>query len=77
MSEAIRVAVTGAAGQIGYGLVFRIASGGLFGPDQRVRLQLLGSSGRESFAGGGDGAAGWGLSFGGGDCGHDRSKACF
>ncbi|MDA0324739.1 MAG: malate dehydrogenase, partial [Verrucomicrobia bacterium] len=41
MSEAIRVAVTGAAGQIGYGLVFRIASGGLFGPDQRVRLQLL------------------------------------
>ena len=37
----MRVAVTGAAGQIGYALVFRIASGGLFGPDQRVRLQLL------------------------------------
>lgn len=37
----MRVAVTGAAGQIGYALVFRIASGGLFGPDQRVRMQLL------------------------------------
>jgi len=37
----MRVAVTGAAGQIGYALVFRIASGGLFGPNQRVRLQLL------------------------------------
>ena len=41
MSDVIRVAVTGAAGQIGYALVFRIASGGLFGPNQRVRLQLL------------------------------------
>lgn len=41
MSDAIRVAVTGAAGQIGYALVFRIASGGLFGPQQKVRLQLL------------------------------------
>ena len=41
MSGVIRVAVTGAAGQIGYALVFRIASGGLFGPEQRVRLQLL------------------------------------
>jgi malate dehydrogenase len=37
----MRVAVTGAAGQIGYALVFRIASGGLFGSNQRVRLQLL------------------------------------
>jgi malate dehydrogenase len=35
------VAVTGAAGQIGYALAFRIASGGLFGPEQKVRLQLL------------------------------------
>ena len=41
MSDVMRVAVTGAAGQIGYALVFRIASGGLFGPDQRVRMQLL------------------------------------
>ena len=41
MNDVMRVAVTGAAGQIGYALVFRIASGGLFGPDQRVRLQLL------------------------------------
>jgi len=41
VSDVMRVAVTGAAGQIGYALVFRIASGGLFGPNQRVRLQLL------------------------------------
>jgi malate dehydrogenase len=41
MSDVVRVAVTGAAGQIGYALVFRIASGGLFGPNQKVRLQLL------------------------------------
>jgi malate dehydrogenase len=41
LSGAYRVAVTGAAGQIGYALAFRIASGGLFGPEQRVRLQLL------------------------------------
>jgi malate dehydrogenase len=37
----IRVAVAGAAGNIGYSLVFRIAAGGLFGPDQPVALQLL------------------------------------
>ena len=37
----IRVAITGAAGQIGYQLAFRIASGQLFGPQQRVILQLL------------------------------------
>jgi len=37
----IRVAVTGAAGQIGYALLFRIASGQLLGPDQPVILQLL------------------------------------
>ncbi|MBL77991.1 MAG: malate dehydrogenase [Acidimicrobiaceae bacterium] len=37
----VRVAVTGAAGQIGYSLVFRIASGQLLGPDQPVILQLL------------------------------------
>jgi malate dehydrogenase len=42
MSKApLRVAVTGAAGQIGYALVFRIASGAMFGPDQPVILQLL------------------------------------
>jgi malate dehydrogenase len=42
MSQApIRVAVTGAAGQIGYALVFRIASGEMFGPDQPVALQLI------------------------------------
>jgi len=37
----IRVCVTGASGQLGYALVFRIASGGLFGPNQPVILQLL------------------------------------
>jgi malate dehydrogenase len=36
-----RVAVTGAAGQIGYSLLFRIASGALLGPDQPIILQLL------------------------------------
>ncbi|MFA5662547.1 malate dehydrogenase [Castellaniella sp.] len=38
---AMRVAVTGAAGQIGYALLFRIASGAMLGPDQPVILQLL------------------------------------
>ena len=37
----VRVAVTGAAGQIGYALLFRIASGQMLGPETRVRLQLL------------------------------------
>ncbi len=37
----VRVAVTGAAGQIGYSLLFRIAAGELLGPDQPVILQLL------------------------------------
>lgn len=41
MKTPIRVAVTGAAGNIGYALVFRIANGDLFGPDQPVILQLL------------------------------------
>lgn len=37
----IKVAVTGAAGNIGYSLLFRIAGGALFGPDQPVELRLL------------------------------------
>jgi len=37
----VKIAVTGAAGQIGYSLVFRIASGSMLGPDQPVILQLL------------------------------------
>jgi len=41
MKPAIRVAVTGAAGQISYSLLPRIASGAMFGPDQPVILQLL------------------------------------
>src|ERR1700733_4342052 len=41
MSSPIRVAVTGAGGQIGYALLFRIASGAVFGPNQPVSLQML------------------------------------
>ncbi|HLL92156.1 MAG TPA: malate dehydrogenase [Solirubrobacteraceae bacterium] len=41
MSNPVRVTVTGAAGQIGYSIVFRIASGQLLGPDQPVDLRLL------------------------------------
>src|SRR5438874_6877835 len=47
MSEAqtsktpVKVAVTGAAGQIGYAILFRIASGQLLGPDTEVQLSLL------------------------------------
>ncbi len=41
MTKPIRVAVTGAGGQIGYALLFRLASGAAFGPDQPVALQLL------------------------------------
>ena len=41
MQTPIRVAVTGAAGNIGYASVFRIANGDLFGPDQPVILQML------------------------------------
>lgn len=41
MKQPIRVAVTGAAGNIGYALLFRIANGDLFGPDQPVILQML------------------------------------
>lgn len=41
MSTPVRVAVTGAAGQIGYALLFRIASGAMFGPDQPVALNLI------------------------------------
>src|SRR5256885_9190549 len=40
MTSPIKVAVTGAAGQIGYSLVFRIASGAMFGPEQPIRLLL-------------------------------------
>lgn len=39
--KVIRIAVTGAAGNIGYALLFRIASGAMFGPDQPVALNLI------------------------------------
>jgi malate dehydrogenase len=41
MKKPVRVAITGAAGQIGYSLLFRIASGAMLGPDTPVILQLL------------------------------------
>jgi malate dehydrogenase len=41
MKTPIKVAVTGAAGQIGYALLFRIASGQMFGPDQPLILRLI------------------------------------
>ena len=41
MQTPVRVAVTGAAGQIGYSLIFRIAAGEMLGPEQPVSLQLL------------------------------------
>ena len=41
MSNAVKVAVTGAAGQISYAMLFRIAAGQLLGPEQPVALQLL------------------------------------
>ncbi|MBO0695790.1 MAG: malate dehydrogenase, partial [Verrucomicrobia bacterium] len=41
MKTPIKVAVTGAAGQIGYALLFRIASGQMFGPDQPLVLHLI------------------------------------
>src|SRR6266481_5089793 len=40
-SNPIRVAITGAAGQIGYSLLFRIASGSMFGPNQPIILHLI------------------------------------
>jgi malate dehydrogenase len=41
MSKHVRVAVTGAAGQIGYAILFRFASGQMFGPDTKVSLNLI------------------------------------
>jgi malate dehydrogenase len=41
MNSPIKLAITGAAGQIGYALVFRVASGAMFGPDQSVALHLI------------------------------------
>lgn len=41
MTEPMKVAITGAAGNIGYAIAFRIANGDLFGPDQPVKLHML------------------------------------
>ena len=41
MAEPVRITITGAAGQIGYALVFRVASGAMLGSDQPVELRLL------------------------------------
>ncbi|HLB57491.1 MAG TPA: malate dehydrogenase [Gammaproteobacteria bacterium] len=41
MKKRVKVAVSGAAGQIGYAFIFRVASGQMFGPDTEIELQLL------------------------------------
>ena len=41
MTKTVRIAVTGAAGQIGYAMLFRIAAGEMLGPDQKLELRLL------------------------------------
>ena len=41
MKKRIKVAMTGAAGQIGYALLFRVSSGQMFGPEIELELQLL------------------------------------
>ena len=41
MKKPVNVAITGAAGQIGYALAFRVASGAMLGPDQPINLHLL------------------------------------
>jgi malate dehydrogenase len=41
MKQPVNVAITGAAGQIGYALAFRVASGAMLGPDQPINLHLL------------------------------------
>ncbi len=41
MNSPIKVAITGAAGQIGYSLLFRVASGAIFGPEQPIQLNLI------------------------------------
>ncbi len=47
MSTPITVTITGAAGQIGYALLFQIAVGPLFGPTQPIILRLLETSSKE------------------------------
>ena len=39
--KSVNVAITGAAGQIGYALAFRVAAGAALGPDTRINLHLL------------------------------------
>jgi malate dehydrogenase len=41
MKKRVKIAITGAAGQIGYALIFRVASGQMLGPDTEIELQLL------------------------------------
>ena len=47
MKSPIRIAITGAAGNIGYALVFRVAAGDVFGKDQPIILHLLEIPGAE------------------------------
>ena len=88
MVEPIHVAVTGAAGRISYALLFRIASGAMFGPDQPVSLSLLevpealprldamlgGRGAGMGGPGGGGGGAGAGYGSGGGSGGSGGSR---
>ena len=48
MKTPVNVAITGGAGQIGYALAFRVASGQMLGPDQPVNLHLLRSRPRSA-----------------------------
>ena len=76
MKAPVRVAVTGAAGQIGYSLLFRIAAGEMLGPDQPVILQMLEipqRQGAEGAAGRHDGAGRLRLPAAGGHGRHRRS----
>ena len=68
MKDPLRVTVTGAAGQIGYALVFRIAAGEMLGPDQPVILQMLEIPPHPPrIGGGGDGTRRLRVSAAGGD----------
>ncbi len=64
MAKRIKVAVTGAAGQIGYALLFRIAAGEMFGKDTEIDLSLLElEKALPALAGSGHGTGGLRLSF--------------
>ena len=72
MRDPVRIAITGAAGNIGYALAFRIAAGDLLGPDQPVVLQLIEiPPAMKALAGGYSARAAAALEV----CGHDPLRA--